>query len=234
VDEGIEWALSTPDARLTISISPQQGKSTRCAVWAPIRALQLDPDRRILIASCAESRAGQHARTARNVLAQSGSAAQDPLTGAPLPDRLGLELASDKSAASHWTVKGHRGGVYATGVGGGLSGRPAELAIIDDPYKNMEEVDSATHRAKVEEWFNSVLTTRLAPGSPLILIRPGGRNPTWPGCCGSGMTVTRGGTSTFPRSPSRGWRTRWEGSRESTWSLHAAPRPATGNASAPP
>lgn len=171
VDEGIEWALSTPDARLTISISPQQGKSTRCAVWAPIRALQLDPDRRIVIASYAESLAGEHARTARNIIAQYGSAAQDPLTGAPLPDRLGLELASDKSAASHWTVKGHRGGVYATGVGGGLSGRPAELAIIDDPYKNMEEADSATHRAKVEEWFNSVLTTRLAPGSPLILIQ---------------------------------------------------------------
>src|SRR5699024_3154715 len=36
VDEGLEWALSTPDARLTTPVSPQQGKSTRCAVWAPI------------------------------------------------------------------------------------------------------------------------------------------------------------------------------------------------------
>src|SRR5699024_12278496 len=61
--------------------------------------------------------------------------------------------------------------MYATGGGDGITERTAELAIIDDPYKNMEEADSATHRAKVEEWFNSVLTTRLAPGSPLILIQ---------------------------------------------------------------
>lgn len=43
--------------------------------------------------------------------------------------------------------------------------------IIDDPYKNMEEADSRAHRDKVEEWFNAVVTTRLAPGAPMILIQ---------------------------------------------------------------
>lgn len=171
IDDGIEWALSTRDARLSIAMSPQEGKSTRCAVWAPLRALQLDPKRRVIVASYAESLAGEHARTARNIIEQYGSRARDPLTGVPLPDKLGLELASDKSAATHWTIKGHRGGVFATGVGGGMTGRPADLIIIDDPYKNMEEADSPAHRAKVEEWFNAVVTTRLAPGAPIILIQ---------------------------------------------------------------
>lgn len=171
IDEAIEWALSTRDARLAIAMSPQEGKSTRCAVWTPIRALQLDPERRIIVASYAEQLAGEHARTARNIVAQYGSSARDPLTGVPLPDKLGMELSSDKSAASHWTLRGHRGGVFAAGVGGGMTGRPADLIIIDDPYKNMEEADSPTYRAKVEEWFNAVVTTRLAPGAPIILIQ---------------------------------------------------------------
>lgn len=171
IDDGIEWALSTRDARLSISMPPQEGKSTRCAVWAPIRALQLDPDRRVIVASYAEGLAGEHARTARNIIEQFGSRARDPLTGVALPDKLGLELAADKSAASHWTIKGHRGGVFAAGVGGGMTGRPADLIIIDDPYKNMEEADSPAYRAKVDDWFNAVVTTRLAPGSPIILIQ---------------------------------------------------------------
>lgn len=164
IDDGIEWALSTRDARLSISMPPQEGKSTRCAVWAPIRALQLDPDRRVIVASYAEGLAGEHARTARNIIEHYGSRARDPLTGVALPDKLGLELASDKSAATHWTIKGHRGGVFAAGVGGGMTGRPADLIVIDDPYKNMEEADSPAYRAKVDDWFNAVVTTRLAPG----------------------------------------------------------------------
>ena len=171
IDDGIEWALATPDARLAIAMSPQEGKSTRCAVWAPIRALQLDPERRIIVASYAESLASEHARTARNIIENYGSRARDPLTGIPLPDKLGLELADDKSAAGHWTIKGHRGGVFAAGVGGGMTGRPADLIIIDDPYKNMEEADSPAYRAKVDEWFKAVVTTRLAPGAPIILIQ---------------------------------------------------------------
>ena len=43
--------------------------------------------------------------------------------------------------------------------------------IIDDPYKNMEEADSPAYRAKVDEWFRAVVTTRLAPGAPIILIQ---------------------------------------------------------------
>lgn len=171
IDQGIEWALRTRDARLAVAMSPQEGKSTRCAVWAPIRALQLDPERRIIVASYAEGLAGEHTRTARNIIEHYGSRARDPLTGVQLPDKLGLELADDKSAASHWTIKGHRGGVFAAGVGGGMTGRPADLIVIDDPYKNMEEADSPTHRAKVADWFNAVVTTRLAPGAPIILIQ---------------------------------------------------------------
>lgn len=171
IDQGIEWALSTPDARLLITMPPQEGKSTLCAVHTPLRALQLHPDWRIPIVSYAESLASEHSRTARNLIASFGSDARDPLTGVRLPDKLGLSLADDKSAASHWSIKGHGGGVYAVGLQGGLSGRRADLLIIDDPFADMAAADSATERRKVIEWYEAVGNTRLAPGAPVIIIQ---------------------------------------------------------------
>lgn len=170
IDEAIEWALSTRDARLAISVPPQEGKTTRVGVWGTIRALVQDPDRRVVIASYSDSLARSTSRTARNVIRDHGTGAADPLTGAPLPDRLGLSLADDKSAAGNWKVAGHSGGCYAVGVGGSLTGQPAELLIIDDPLKGMAEADSKGERQKVVDWWDSVAQTRLAAGAPVIMI----------------------------------------------------------------
>lgn len=126
IDAAIEWALSTPDARLAISIGPQEGKTTRVGVWGVIRALVQNPDRRCVIASYSDYLARSTARTARNIIREAGTGAVDPLTGASLPDRLGLSLADDKSAAGNWKLAGHKGGLYAVGVGGSLTGQPAD------------------------------------------------------------------------------------------------------------
>ncbi len=81
------------------------------------------------------------------------------------------ECALDKSSqsAERWnTEKG--GGFVAAGVGGGITGRGAHLAIIDDPLKNREEADNPTTRQKLKDWFTSTLYTRLAPGGGLLII----------------------------------------------------------------
>lgn len=171
IDEALEWAFSTRDARLAISMPPQEGKTTRVGVWGVLRALVLDPDRRCVIASYSDSLARSTARQARNIIRDSGSAAVDPLTGIALPDKLGLALADDKSAAGNWKVAGHRGGLYAVGVGGSLTGQPAELLIVDDPLKGMAEADSKVEREKVITWWESIAQTRLAPGAPVIIIQ---------------------------------------------------------------
>lgn len=171
IDEAIEWALSTRDARLTLSMPPQEGKSSRVAVWGTIRALVQDPTRRVVIASYSDALARTASRTARNLVRDHGTGATDPLTGAPLPDRLGLSLADDKSAAGNWKVAGHSGGCYAVGVGGSLTGQPAEVLIIDDAHKGMAEADSQSEREKVLTWWDSVAQTRLAAGAPVIIIQ---------------------------------------------------------------
>ncbi|MGZ7356436.1 hypothetical protein ACXWRW_10100, partial [Streptococcus pyogenes] len=42
--------------------------------------------------------------------------------------------------------------------------------LIDDPFKNQQQADSAREREKVWEWWTSVAQTRLAPGAAVILI----------------------------------------------------------------
>lgn len=171
IDEALEWALSTPNARLAISIAPQEGKTTRVAVWGVLRALVQDPARRIVVASYSEMLARTTARTSRNIINQYGHGAKDPLTGVSLPDKLGLSLSQDKTASGNWQLAGHKGGLYAVGVGGSLTGQPAEAMIIDDPHKGMTEADSKLERDKVISWWESVAQTRLAPGAPVVIIQ---------------------------------------------------------------
>ncbi|MEU4075481.1 hypothetical protein AB0F33_36250, partial [Streptomyces parvus] len=169
--EAIEDAMTTRGARLLITCPPQEGKSTLVAVWTVLRQLQRNPDTRILIASYSEDLARQASQAGRNIISAYGTGARDPLTGIELPDRLGLGLAADRFAAGNWQIKGHKGGVVAVGMGGTITGRPCDMLVIDDPLKGMAAADSLTERAKVIAGFQGDLTTRLAPGAPIILIQ---------------------------------------------------------------
>lgn len=83
---------------------------------------------------------------------------------------LGLRIAPDYGAARRWQLDGHRGGVVAVGVGGGLTGRPLDALVLDDPYADKTQADSAYYRDRVWDWWQSVGSTRLAPGAPVIII----------------------------------------------------------------
>lgn len=167
----MEWACTTHRARLLISCPPQEGKSDLAGIWTVVRALQRDPDTRIIYASYSQDLAAQATSKARGIIAAHGANAIDPLTNIPVPDQLGLQLSGKKFAATHWQIKGHKGGVVAVGLGGTITGRPADLLIIDDPLKGMAAADSLAERTKIINGFQGDLSTRLAPGAPIILIQ---------------------------------------------------------------
>ncbi len=156
IDEALVRALSTPDARLIISMAPQEGKSVRVANDFPIWALTKNPDLRIVTASYAQGLANRNGRAIRNrIQAQP---------------ELGLTIARDNGSVSEWTLAGHEGGVLSVGIGAGVTGRPADMMIIDDPLKDRKEADSALIRDNVWDWWTDAASARLAPGAPVILI----------------------------------------------------------------
>tara|TARA_B110000444_G_scaffold260176_1_gene306211 strand:- start:146 stop:1150 length:1005 start_codon:yes stop_codon:yes gene_type:complete len=62
------------------------------------------------------------------------------------------------------------GYMYCVGVGGGITGRGADMLIIDDPVKNNEQAMSQVYRDKTVDWFQSVASTRLSPNGSVIII----------------------------------------------------------------
>lgn len=171
VSRTVERVLRTRRRRLIITAPPQEFKSYLCAVWTPIRALQLHPDWRVMLLTYADGLAEEHSILARSFVTQYGSGVIDPLTGRPLPDRLGISLSEEKATAGNWRIREGTGGLLAAGRDATITGRRADLIIIDDPYKNMQEADSEAVRHKVDAWYRSVAQTRLAPGASIIIIQ---------------------------------------------------------------
>ena len=86
---------------------------------------------------------------------------------APLWGRGGVNRMV-KGATDWQTVDG--GGMLAAGVGGGITGRAADLFLIDDCLKNAEQALSETIRQSQWEWWQTTAFTRLEPGGKMILL----------------------------------------------------------------
>ena len=157
IDEALLWAYTTPDARLIISMPPQEGKSQRASRRFPLWVLTQNPDTRVAITSYEAGVARRWGRAIRDDITQHAA-------------DLGLRVREDLSAQHEWQLAGHEGGVFTAGVGGALTGRPVDLLIIDDPVKDREQADSPTFRDRAWDWWLETARTRLAPGAPVILI----------------------------------------------------------------
>lgn len=162
IDDAIAWAYSTRGARLAVSIAPQEGKSSRLTRVGSLWALSRNPELRIGIVSYSQALAEGFGRDIRNWITGFGGT-DDSLD-------LGLRIAPDYGSAKRWQLDGHRGGVVCAGVGSALTGRALEALVIDDPFADKEQADSAYFRERVWGWWQSVGAPRLAPGAPVLVI----------------------------------------------------------------
>lgn len=157
IDSVFARVLSREIDRVIITTPPQVGKSQRASVWGPFWWLCHRPTDRIAHVSYAAALAHRNSRQTRNLVRLYGGAHE-------------LWLASDRSAVDEWELtKG--GGMRATGIDGGLTGTPADLAIIDDPHKDRAEADSPAAKEAVWNFWSGTLVPRLSPGAPVILIQ---------------------------------------------------------------
>jgi len=162
IDQALVDVESGDCDRLIISMPPQEGKSTRVTKVGPLWFLLRNPERRVVVASYAESLAQEFGRDIRSHITsnQGDDGTLD----------LGLRIAPDNGAVTSWKLDQHRGGVRSVGIAGGLTGRPADVIFIDDPISNMEQAESKTYRDRAWSFWTSVARTRLAPGAPVVLI----------------------------------------------------------------
>ena len=145
--------------RLLIQMPPRHGKSEFASGHFPAWYLGTFPDRRIILASYEHDFAASWGAKARDRFAQ----------WAPALWRIGVKRS--KQASDDWQIGGHSGGMVCAGVGGPITGRGADVLIIDDPVKSAEEANSETYRNRAWDWYRATAYTRLEPGGAIILIQ---------------------------------------------------------------
>ena len=145
--------------RLILSMPPRHGKSLLSSTLFPAWYLGRNPGRQVITASYGQDLAEDFGRRVRNLVAS-------PLHVTIFPEcRL-----SENSAAAHRLFT-TAGGVYvAVGRGGAITGRGADLLLIDDPLKDREEANSESVRKGLHDWFSDVAYTRLMPGGAVVIV----------------------------------------------------------------
>ncbi len=86
------------------------------------------------------------------------------------PSLFGIRVSGKSSAANRWDIEGHEGGMVTAGVNGPITGKGADIGIIDDPVKNDQEAMGVTYQERTYEWYKSTFRTRLQRDGAIILI----------------------------------------------------------------
>jgi predicted phage terminase large subunit-like protein len=145
--------------RLMITMPPRHGKSELASRRFPAWFMGRNPLKNIISASYNIDLAMDFGREVRNIVASS-----------EYENVFKTVLAQDSKAANRWHTES--GGAYvAAGVGTSITGRGANVLLIDDPLKDREEADSELRRQRVWDWYTSTAYTRLAPNGAIVLIQ---------------------------------------------------------------
>lgn len=143
--------------RLIVSMPPRHGKSEFCSRYFPAWYVGTFPQNRVILTSYEATFAETWGRRVRDLVREHGMRS------------FGIEVRGDVAAAKNWELT-TGGGMATAGVGGSITGKGANLLIVDDPVKNAEDAISPTIRAKVWEWWRSTAYTRLEPGASALII----------------------------------------------------------------
>lgn len=147
------------NSRLLVTFPPRHGKSEMISRYFPAWYLGMFPNRRIMLASYEASFAASWGRKARDVVEEWGARFPEP-----------IQVRQDSSARDDWNLVRREGGMVTAGAGGGITGKGAHLAIIDDPIKNAEEARSKNAKDKIWDWYTSTFRTRLHKGGSIVVV----------------------------------------------------------------
>lgn len=154
----IATEIAKGDARIIVTMPARHGKSEFLSVHTPVWFLERWPDKYVMNLSYGADLATDFSYKVRSIFENED-----------LHSLLRTRIDPRKKSVERWlTTK--RGGLTAAGIGGTITGRGADLMLIDDYIKNAEEALSDTVNNKLWEWFKSTAYTRLEPGASLVIL----------------------------------------------------------------
>jgi predicted phage terminase large subunit-like protein len=143
--------------RLAIFMPPGSAKSTYGSTLFPPWFMAQRPGMQVLAASHTTELAERWGRTVRGLVEEHAAT-------------LGCSLSPISAAAGRWQMD-NGSEYFAAGVGTGIAGFRADLAVIDDPLRSRDDADSELIRDRQWEWFKGDLSPRMKPGARIVLIQ---------------------------------------------------------------
>jgi len=144
--------------RLIVNMPPRHTKSEFASHLFPAFFMGRHPKAKLIQTTHTGELAIRFGRKAKNMIESSEYEKVFP----------GVGLAADSKAAGRWESN-HGGEYFAAGVGGAITGRGADLLIIDDPHSEQDAL-SPTVLESHYEWYTSGPRQRLQPGGAIVLV----------------------------------------------------------------
>jgi predicted phage terminase large subunit-like protein len=160
--EAFEKVAEGKIKRLIINMPPRHTKSEFASYLLPAWFLGKFPNKKVIQTSHTAELAVGFGRKVRNLVDQDTYREIFP----------GVGLQTDSKAAGRWAT--NKGGDYfAIGVGGAVTGKGADILIIDDPHSEQEAAQAEINPEiydKTYEWYTSGPRQRLQPGGAIIIV----------------------------------------------------------------
>ena len=144
--------------RLIVNMPPRHTKSEFCSTYFPAWIMGKNPNKKIMQTTHTGELAVRFGRKVRNLMDGEEYKAIFP----------NVSLSADSKSAGRWET--NKGGEYfAAGVGGAITGRGADLLIIDDPHSEQSALSNTAMEA-CYEWYTSGPRQRLQPKGAIVLV----------------------------------------------------------------
>lgn len=147
-----------PGSRIIVNMPPRHTKSEFASYLLPAWLIGKNPKLKIIQTTHTAELAVRFGRKVRNLM-------ETDRYKEVFPE---VVLRIDSKAAGRWET-GQGGEYYAAGVGGAITGRGADLLIIDDPHSEQDAL-SETAMDHAYEWYTSGPRQRLQPGGSIVIV----------------------------------------------------------------
>ena len=156
--------------KLVLSVPPQHGKSEIASRRLPAYLFGKFPDKRIAGCSYNDTFAAKFNRQIQRII--DDQKYRDVFHNTILNTRNTLTNAKQSYLrnAHEFEIVNNTGSYISVGIGGGITGNPVDILIIDDPIKGREAANSKTIRDKLWEWYTDEALTRLHNDSQQLII----------------------------------------------------------------
>lgn len=144
--------------RLIVNMPPRHLKSETATIRFPLFAMLNNPRFEIIVATANQDLSNKFSRIAKGLLENNY-----------IVNNWDVRLNNKYKSVDNWGLN-NGSSFKPIGIGGQINGYGAHIAILDDPIKSPLEANSKRLKDDQYEWFETVLSKRIAPGGGIIIV----------------------------------------------------------------